>query len=50
MTAAPPLRIAIAGAGSSGMLLAILLERQGHQVSLFERAAAPAPRAAGFCW
>ena len=47
MTAAPPLRIAIAGAGSSGMLLAILLQRQGHQVSLFERAAAPRTEGCG---
>ncbi len=32
-----PLRIAVVGAGSSGLLLSLLLQRQGHQVSLFER-------------
>jgi 2-polyprenyl-6-methoxyphenol hydroxylase-like FAD-dependent oxidoreductase len=31
------LRIAVVGAGSSGLLLSLLLQRQGHQVSLFER-------------
>jgi 2-polyprenyl-6-methoxyphenol hydroxylase-like FAD-dependent oxidoreductase len=34
---APPLRIAVVGAGSSGLLLTLLLQRQGHQVALFER-------------
>ncbi|KEF42246.1 MAG: hypothetical protein ER33_06910 [Cyanobium sp. CACIAM 14] len=32
-----PLRIAVVGAGSSGLLLSLLLQRQGHRVSLFER-------------
>jgi 2-polyprenyl-6-methoxyphenol hydroxylase-like FAD-dependent oxidoreductase len=33
-----PLEIGIAGAGSSGLFLALLLQRQGHIVRLFERA------------
>ena len=33
-----PLRVAVVGAGSSGLLLALLLLRQGHAVELFERA------------
>jgi 2-polyprenyl-6-methoxyphenol hydroxylase-like FAD-dependent oxidoreductase len=32
-----PLRIAVVGAGSSGLLLSLLLHRQGHRVTLFER-------------
>ncbi|WP_411870508.1 FAD-dependent oxidoreductase [Vulcanococcus limneticus] len=32
-----PLRIAVVGAGSSGLLLTLLLQRQGHHVELFER-------------
>jgi 2-polyprenyl-6-methoxyphenol hydroxylase-like FAD-dependent oxidoreductase len=34
----PPLRVAIVGAGSAGLLLAALLHRQGHQVRVFEKA------------
>lgn len=34
------LRIGVAGAGVGGMAVAIALQRQGHHVSLFERAAA----------
>jgi len=47
MPASPPLRIGIAGAGTSGMLLALMLQRQGHAVSLFERAAAPRTEGCG---
>ena len=33
----PRLRIAVVGAGSSGLLLTLLLQRLGHHVELFER-------------
>ena len=39
------LRIGVVGAGTSGMALAVLLQRQGHAVTLFERA--PQPRTQG---
>lgn len=35
------LQVAIAGAGSAGLLLAALLHRQGHQVRVFEKAERP---------
>lgn len=38
--AGPPLRVAIVGAGSAGVLLGALLHRQGHRVRVFEKAAA----------
>lgn len=34
----PPRRIAIFGCGTAGPAAAVLLQRQGHQVVLFERA------------
>ena len=43
-----PLRIAIVGFGSAGAASAILLARDGHQVSLFERAPENSPIGAGF--
>ena len=40
-----PLRIGIVGAGTSGLYLAILLKKQGYDVTLFEQA--PQPKAEG---
>jgi 2-polyprenyl-6-methoxyphenol hydroxylase-like FAD-dependent oxidoreductase len=42
-----PLRIAIAGAGTTGLAAAAFLTRAGHEVSLFERFAEPRPLGAG---
>lgn len=43
-----PLRIAIVGFGSAGAASAILLAGDGHDVTLFERAAENSPIGAGF--
>ncbi|MCI1143956.1 FAD-dependent oxidoreductase [Sphingomonas sp. WKB10] len=37
------LHIAIAGCGPAGLATALLLHRDGHHVTLFERFDAPAP-------
>lgn len=42
------LRIAVVGCGSAGPAAATLLQRQGHRVTLFERAAECQPVGAGF--
>jgi 2-polyprenyl-6-methoxyphenol hydroxylase-like FAD-dependent oxidoreductase len=39
MGSTKPLTIGIAGAGSAGLFLALLLQKQGHRVYLFERGA-----------
>ena len=41
-------RIAVVGYGTAGQALAVLLQRDGHQVEVFEQAAAPGPVGAGF--
>ena len=42
------MRIAVAGLGIGGAAAAVLLARQGHDVTVFEQAAAPGPVGAGF--
>ncbi len=42
-----PLSIGIVGAGTAGLLLAVLLQRQGRRVRLFEKAAAPRTQGCG---
>ncbi|MBJ7573810.1 FAD-dependent monooxygenase [Luteimonas sp. MC1828] len=42
------LRIAIVGYGTGGQACALLLSNDGHEVTVFERAAAPGPVGAGF--
>lgn len=41
-------RIAIVGYGTAGQALAVLLQRDGHHVEVFEQAAEPGPVGAGF--
>ena len=41
-------RIAIVGYGSAGQCAAVLLERDGHRVEVFERVPQPGPAGAGF--
>ena len=43
-----PLRIAIVGYGSAGQAATLLLSRDGHAVSVFERVPSPGPVGAGF--
>ncbi len=42
------LRIAIVGYGTAGQAAAVLLSRDGHDVTVFERVATPGPVGAGF--
>ena len=42
-----PLEIAVAGCGPAGLAAALLLHRDGHQVTLFERFEAPRPIGSG---
>lgn len=42
-----PLRIAVAGCGPGGLAAALLLDRQGHRVTVFERFAAAGPVGSG---
>jgi salicylate hydroxylase len=41
------LDIAVAGCGTAGLAAALLLHRDGHRVTLFERFAEPAPIGSG---
>lgn len=47
MTALGPLNVAVAGCGTAGLAAALLLYRDGHRVTLFERFAAPRPLGSG---
>ena len=42
-----PLELAVAGCGPAGLAAALLLARDGHRVTLFERFAAPRPIGSG---
>lgn len=48
MSCMTPRRIAIVGYGSAGQAAAVLLERDGHALDVFERVAVPGPVGAGF--
>lgn len=48
MAGSRALKVAVVGCGSAGPAAAILLQRQGHEVTLFERAEACRPVGAGF--
>ena len=41
------LRVAVVGCGIAGPAAALLLSRQGHEVTIFERAAEIKPKGAG---
>lgn len=43
-----PLRVGIVGYGSAGQAAAVLLTRDGHEVTVFERVGSPGPIGAGF--
>jgi 2-polyprenyl-6-methoxyphenol hydroxylase-like FAD-dependent oxidoreductase len=45
---APPLRVGVIGCGSGGPAAALLLQRAGHRVEIFERAPALLPVGTGF--
>ncbi|MAK63051.1 MAG: FAD-dependent oxidoreductase [Ponticaulis sp.] len=47
MSSAPPLSIAIGGAGIGGLAAAILLARDGHKVTLYDRFDQPEPVGSG---
>ena len=42
-----PLEIAVAGAGPAGLAAALMLHRQGHRITVFERFAEPQPVGSG---